>query len=450
MENEKPNYILMVMHHEPFEDPRVKWVAELSSSFMTVEVIGIVYEQGQKSIPSDNENIVLKRLKITPSFFDLIFINVRRAVTLTREFFKRLRPEYQDNQDVSLDTKQRNRNPDKRLANTSNTSVFNRLKMYVISVPKFMRLMQIFNNELDGYSIDKNHPPKLIICHDLFVLESAIRLKNEFGCPLIYDSHEYWPEAQELNNPVLKKYIISREKNLIKHADSVVSVTPQLSEIMQQTYHVTRPIVVPNASPIHKSFSMQTKPFESPVIFLLQGRISAGRGVDTLLDLWEHVNDPRCVLMIRSPLNSYGETLKERYKTLINTGHVVFADPVTESELIDSAKEAHIGIIPYIGPSLNHIYACPNKLSQYMQAGLAILYCSDMQFVGQKVNEFQCGWAYDPYDVTAFVATVKGIIENPSIIQEYQKNALEAAQTEYNWEIQSQAYKDTIEELLAL
>ena len=52
---------------------------------------------------------------------------------------------------------------------------------------------------------------------------------------------------------------------------------------------------------------------------------------------------------------------------------VFFPPPVRETSLIAAAAAADVGVIPYMPTIINFRYCCPNKLSQYMQAGLPIM-----------------------------------------------------------------------------
>src|SRR3546814_5848658 len=56
------------------------------------------------------------------------------------------------------------------------------------------------------------------------------------------------------------------------------------------------------------------------------------------------------------------------------SGRSVFRLPsISESQLVSAARAADVGVIPYNPVFPNHVMACPNKLDQYMQAGIAIL-----------------------------------------------------------------------------
>jgi glycosyltransferase involved in cell wall biosynthesis len=104
--------------------------------------------------------------------------------------------------------------------------------------------------------------------------------------------------------------------------------------------------------------------------------------------------------------------------------------------------------VPYTGPNLNHLYASPNKVSQYMQAGLALLVSSDMQYVGSLLERFGCGVTYDPRRPETLSAAVEGIVRDPDELERMKQAAVTASETEFNWEVVSRPYSEAITRLL--
>jgi glycosyltransferase involved in cell wall biosynthesis len=128
---------------------------------------------------------------------------------------------------------------------------------------------------------------------------------------------------------------------------------------------------------------------------------------------------------------------------LINNKKVVIAEPVGCDQLINVASECDVGIIPYLRTSINHTYCCPNKLSQYMNAGLAIL-ANNLDFIKTVINQYQCGIIYDQKDTTTLRNAIHFFIENPEKLKSMKENAYNASKTKYNWETQSRDYIEAL------
>lgn len=290
--------------------------------------------------------------------------------------------------------------------------------------------------------------PQYIICHDLYALIAGVKLKKLYNCALVYDSHELWPEAFLDARNWEKKLIAFMEHRLVKHADVVITVNPQIARYLEGLYRITGVLSVPNAEPFTGSTANSRKrSLTLPLKFLLQGRVVPNRGTEELLEAWSQLADDRAVLIIRSPETAYYTQLQNRFWADIEKGRVVIAPPVTEAELVSAATSADVGVIPYPGPNLCHVYACPNKLSQYMQAGLAILNNADQEFVSEVVNQYKCGLSYNPTQPASLIKAVQYLIDNPVQLQAMKNNAYECARSEFNWTTQSEVYLETLQNL---
>src|SRR5262249_23786822 len=130
--------------------------------------------------------------------------------------------------------------------------------------------------------------PRLVICHDLHALVAGILLKRLHGCPVIYDSHECWPDADLLSSPWETGSWARFERRYIRQADAVVTVTPQIADYLRELYGIKNVVVVPNACPrtVVDRPSCSRRP-GLPVKFLFQGGAAVGRGLGLLLSTWD-------------------------------------------------------------------------------------------------------------------------------------------------------------------
>ncbi len=122
---------------------------------------------------------------------------------------------------------------------------------------------------------------------------------------------------------------------------------------------------------------------------------------------------------------------------------------MADNELVEAARFADVGVVPYAGRNPNHLYCCPNKLSEYMQAGLAV-FSNRLEFVESVIEQYDCGATYDSATPSAVAAAVRSLASDREVLLRKRVNAYEAAQESFNWEIQSRPYKEAIVSLLAL
>ena len=89
---------------------------------------------------------------------------------------------------------------------------------------------------------------EVVYCHDLDSLLAGVLYREKHsGVRLIYDSHEYWPhsnvEAMAFHVWSFTRY----ERFLIRRADAVLTVSDPLARELERVYEIGKVEVVPNA-----------------------------------------------------------------------------------------------------------------------------------------------------------------------------------------------------------
>ncbi|MHC4911323.1 MAG: glycosyltransferase, partial [Planctomycetota bacterium] len=125
---------------------------------------------------------------------------------------------------------------------------------------------------------------------------------------------------------------------------------------------------------------------------------------------------------------------------------VEFPNAVLESEMIAAAAQADVGIIPYLPHWAGYRFACPNKLSQYMLAGTAIL-TNQLDFVVETVEHYDCGLSYDADRAQSIVAAVDRLIDDADLLDRCREHSRSAAHADFHWEKQSRPLYEAYEAL---
>lgn len=224
-------------------------------------------------------------------------------------------------------------------------------------------------------------PSDVVQVHDLPALEAGAELAASWSVPLVYDAHELYPEQKSFSS--VQRQICSRaEAEQIKKADLVFAVNESIGDEMARRYQIAKPVTLLNAIDPLPDFDPSARydllreklnlPAERRIL-LFQGGFAPHRNLEVLIQAMAHVKsaDVDLVMMGFGP---FGERLKakaERLKLLGSRIH--FLPAVPQSELLQHSASADIGIIPYPHVDLNSYYCTPNKLFEFIQAGLPIL-----------------------------------------------------------------------------
>jgi glycosyltransferase involved in cell wall biosynthesis len=278
----------------------------------------------------------------------------------------------------------------------------------------------------------------IVVATDVDTLPTGAVLREETGTLLVYDAHEFWPYAIHGMRHWQSEFWAAFSRELVAAADLAMSVSPQLAEAMAAEYG--RPFeVVPNCATLAEAAAVDIerkiadRAGSGEVRFLFQGAFAPGRGLEQLIAAWPLVAD-KAQLILRGPDSEDKEPLIEMARSLELLDRRVFFPPaVSEDALIATAGDADIGLIPYEPISINNRFACPNKLSQYLAAGLPIV-CNELDFVRAVVVDHGFGYSVDFRDRRAIIAAINNLAAAPDQIAPMARRARRYFEEEFHWE----------------
>jgi glycosyltransferase involved in cell wall biosynthesis len=108
-------------------------------------------------------------------------------------------------------------------------------------------------------------------------------------------------------------------------------------------------------------------------------------------------------------------------------------EPVPMADLVNAAAEADVGVVPYTAYSPGYYYASPNKLFEYMFAGLAIA-VSNLPVLEKIVRDHDLGVVFDPADPRHIAEQLNALVGNPARLRACRENATWVARNRYNWD----------------
>ncbi|QLC73632.1 glycosyltransferase [Pseudomonas sp. LPB0260] len=225
------------------------------------------------------------------------------------------------------------------------------------------------------------HPSDLVQVHDLPALEAGAELAGAWNVPLVYDAHELYPEQKSFSW-AQRRICSQAEARLIKKANLVFAVNESIGDEMARRYRIPKPVTLLNAldPPVEfdpeARYDLLREKLSLPVqrrILLFQGGFAPHRNLEALVEAMAYVRASDVDLVMMG-FGTFGDLLKAKAARLKLLGsRVHFLPAVAQSELLQHSASADIGIIPYPHVDLNSYYCTPNKLFEFIQAGLPIL-----------------------------------------------------------------------------
>jgi glycosyltransferase involved in cell wall biosynthesis len=98
------------------------------------------------------------------------------------------------------------------------------------------------------------------------------------------------------------------------------------------------------------------------------------------------------------------------------------------------------GLVTFL-PSPNHIDAQPNKMFEYMSAGVPVI-GSSFPLWKQIIDGNQCGICVDPLAPEAIAEAINYLVSHPEEAEKMGRNGQKAVQERYNWNIEEQKLFD--------
>ena len=320
-------------------------------------------------------------------------------------------------------------------------------KIRLFLLYQIKKLLMIFHKPLsyiDYYKrslkIILEDPADIYHAHDLNTLPLAVIAANRTGGRIIYDSHELFTEISNMS-PLERLFARALERILIRHAHKVVTVNESIANELIKRYTINKPTIIMNCPTKfsndnnirHKIIQSILNINNNEPIILYQGGFSPHRGLDNLILATYYLTRGVLVLM------GWGK-LENELKRLVYEMHlenkVFFLDPVPQDVLIYYSSSAHLGVIPYQAVSLNNYYSTPNKLFEYIAAGIPVV-GSDFPELKRIIEGYNIGRTFNPEDPKDIARAIEEVLNDPKQYEEMQKNVRRAAEI-FNWENESQ------------
>jgi len=253
--------------------------------------------------------------------------------------------------------------------------------------------------------------PDVVHAHDLDTLPAAWAVARATGARLVYDAHELYCETSSMP-PGQRPLWRALEARLAPRCDAIVTVSPSIAAELARRYGVAEPTIVLNCPPRRAAATSRrlrdalSLP-DGVRIVLYQGGLTPTRGLPELVRAAGALReDAVLVVMGWGPLEP---ELRRLARDEGLDGRVRFLPPVSQEVLLDWTASADVGVIPFQAASLNNTYACPNKLFEYLQAGLPVA-ASDLPELARVVRGEGVGVTFDPTSPAAIAAAVDRLL----------------------------------------
>jgi glycosyltransferase involved in cell wall biosynthesis len=240
--------------------------------------------------------------------------------------------------------------------------------------------------------------PDVVHAHDAAMLLPGIIGARLTGAQLVYDSHEL-ATSVPYRERVWAWFVTLIERLVVPRCAAVITVSDGIAERLRARYRLTaRPTVVRNVSALELrgegSLRRRLGLDASTPLVLHQGAPAPARGCEELIEAVARLDGVHLAFLGDAEA-AYREHLRRLLRRLNIEDRVTLLPGVPLEKLLAHTAEADVGITLLQDTCENHRLALPNKLFEYIAAGVPVV-ASALPEIQRLVEAYGVGWCVPP------------------------------------------------------
>lgn len=309
------------------------------------------------------------------------------------------------------------------------------VKVYDAGPRESRRLRRMTFGAFRMFRAIRRFRPRVVHFHDPELLPWAVLLGLS-KVRVIYDAHEDLPAAilsKPYIAPCLRRPVAAIicfiERFLAARLDGVIAATPAI----QENFRSSNTAIVQNFPLCTELQATNAGSHEDrPLHFAYVGGITAIRGA---VEMVAAINILQAADARLQMAGLAADSLQATLEAMPGWERVAAHGWADRTEVAQILSQCRAGLVLF-HPEPNHIRSQPNKLFEYMAAGLPII-ASDFPLWRGLVDGVGCGILVDPLDPGAIANAMQWILDNPREAAEMGQAGREAVENQFNWEAES-------------
>lgn len=267
--------------------------------------------------------------------------------------------------------------------------------------------------------------------HDPELLPFALKLRRE-GKRVIYDVHEDVPRdimsktwiPTPLRTPISRSFEVY-ENDAAKRFDYVITATPFIKQRFLR--HCANVEVVNNYPILGELGATHGAGPQKEHAVTYVGDITGIRGA---VEMVRAIGETDAKLLLGG---QFGEPqLRQQVTQLPGWRNVEELGQLHRAAVAATFARARAGLV-LLHPAPNHTDAQPNKMFEYMSAGLPLI-GSHFPLWREIIEGNACGLCVDPLDAQAIARAIRWILDHPEEAARMAANGQKAVREKYNWD----------------
>lgn len=354
---------------------------------------------------------------------------------------------------------------DSRITNLTNSLRYDDCRVSVIGFDWFITSKNYFDDYFSVYQLRKTKirlffylkfakillkelsktKADIYFAEDIYTLPFVYFIARKRKAKIYYNSRELYAFLGGLRNrPYLQKLVKAIENYFIKKVDLVLTTGEMDSKFLENFYGIKNTLVIRNIPLFQRperkiNFREEYGIPEDKLIMLYQGVLLEGRGLPLIFQTMQNINE---VVLVLLGDGEQKNNFKKIASSLGVSERIIFAGTIKQGDLINYTAGADIGLSLIENISISYYHALPNKLFEYIMAGLPVL-SSDLPQMKKIVEFYNVGEAIDITGVSNIEKVLKKWVSNPDLLNEHRENC-KLAIKELNWQSEYERARRTL------
>lgn len=264
--------------------------------------------------------------------------------------------------------------------------------------------------------------------------------------PFVYDTYDLFTESAELiGRPVARWFWQLFERSLIRKAHKVYAISESISAFLGAKYRINVSLVrnVPEFKSI-KQFPPEYRLVNGGLkVLMYQGAVNRGRGLEMIIKAMKFLPEAMFIIIGEGEEE---EKLEHLISRLSLYNRVIFYGRVQFEELVFLTMQADLGLSAEEDICMNYRYSLPNKLFDYIHAGIPVL-VSGLHEMEKIVRERQIGQIIADRTPEKLAEQISEMLSDDQKVKQWRTNALATA-NEFNWGKEQKVLIDIYSDLL--
>jgi glycosyltransferase involved in cell wall biosynthesis len=291
-----------------------------------------------------------------------------------------------------------------------------------------------------------------LFANDLDTLLPNFLISKIKRIPLVYDSHEFFTGVPELENrPFIKRIWLSIEKKIFPKLKTIITVNESIAQLYKNSY-AKKLIVIrnvplrPDPMIINADKNLLRKKLSLPPdkhIVILQGSgINIQRGAEEAVEAMNYIENTLLIILGGGDVI---QILKENVEKLQLHNKVLFLPRMSYDKMMEYTVASDIGLTLDKDSNLNYRYSLPNKIFDYIHAGIPVL-SSRLPELEKIILKHDIGLFIENHSPVHIAGKINEMLASNEKLSTWKKNTREAA-VALNWEEEVKKFPDIMYEL---